>query len=495
MLRQLATPVVIVMLAGSLVGSAAGECPRGDLDGDCRVFWTDLEAFAGRWLDPWCYSNDCQADLDDVPGVNMPDFAVIAGNWLKEYREYVHIKWLGHASFKIWKADLVIYVDPRNLGESPPDATVVLVSHSHGDHYSPADIARISGPQTELIAPPDVIANAGHGRTIAPGQTIELQGVRIKGVAAYNPAKQYHPKQNNWVGFIVEFGSTRIYYAGDTDLTDEMKALRDIDVALLPVGGTYTMNSQEAADATTYIEPDVAVPCHWGDVIGTRSDAETFALLAECDVRILDIGQFISSEGWLQDFPLIAHWQLDETDGPVAHDSAGANSALVHGQPLWRPADGKVAGALELDGTDDYIATGFILNPADGPFSIFAWIKGGAPGQVIVSQLAGRSWLRPDPTAGKLMTELKAPGRFGYALYSEAIITDALWHRIGLVWDGTSRYLYVDDAEVSRDTAPVTTLESADGGLYIGAAAVLDESGFFAGLIDDVRIYNTAIMP
>lgn len=212
----------------------------------------------------------------------------------KEASMGITIQWLGHASFKICHEDTVIYIDPWKLKESPGDATLVLVSHSHQDHYSPQDIAKVSGPDTKLIASADVVAKGKAGEAIMPGLMIELEGVRVRGVAAYNPNKQFHPKAKNWVGFIIEVGGKRIYYAGDTDLIGEMKALKDIDIALLPVGGTYTMNAEEAAEAARHIKPRQAIPYHWGDIVGTRSDAEQFAELAECEVKILTAGENIS---------------------------------------------------------------------------------------------------------------------------------------------------------------------------------------------------------
>lgn len=214
----------------------------------------------------------------------------------KEIAMGVTLQWLGHASFKICHEDAVIYIDPWKLKESPHDATLVLVSHSHGDHYSAEDIAKVSVPDTKLIASADVVAKEKAGEAITPGLTIELGDVRIAGVPAYNPNKQFHPKERNWVGFVIEIGSKRIYYAGDTDLMEEMKALKDIDIALLPVGGKYTMNGTEAAEAAKHIEPKLAAPYHWGDIIGSRSDAEDFARLAQCDVNILTAGETISLE-------------------------------------------------------------------------------------------------------------------------------------------------------------------------------------------------------
>lgn len=206
----------------------------------------------------------------------------------------ITLQWLGHASFKICHEDTVIYIDPWKLENSMHDATLVLVSHSHYDHYSAQDIAKASGSETKLIASADVVAKEKTGEAISPGLTIQFGSIKIKGVAAYNPAKDFHPKANNWVGFVIEIGSKRIYYAGDTDLTDEMKSLKEIDVALLPVGGTYTMDAAEAAEATKYVKPKRAIPYHWGDIVGGRADAEAFAEAAECKVQVLSAGEAIS---------------------------------------------------------------------------------------------------------------------------------------------------------------------------------------------------------
>jgi L-ascorbate metabolism protein UlaG (beta-lactamase superfamily) len=201
------------------------------------------------------------------------------------------IQWLGHASFRISHDDTVIYIDPWKLKHSLGDATLVLVSHDHYDHYSKEDIAKISGPSTKLIASADVVVKEKAGEPIMPGLTIELGGVRIIAVPAYNPKKEFHPKANNWVGFVIEIGAKRIYYAGDTDLTEEMKALKNIDLALLPVGGKYTMDAAEAAQAANHIKPGRAIPYHWGDIVGELSDAMQFAEMAECPTTVITPGQ------------------------------------------------------------------------------------------------------------------------------------------------------------------------------------------------------------
>jgi N-acetylneuraminic acid mutarotase len=193
---------------------------------------------------------------------------------------------------------------------------------------------------------------------------------------------------------------------------------------------------------------------------------------------------------------ILAHWALDETEGVLAHDSIGNNDGVLYGEPVWQPTGGKFAGALEFDGIDDYVETDFILDPAAGSFSVLAWVKGGSPGQVIISQTDGTGqgtrWLWADPSYGRLMTRLMHPP-FD-PLLSESVITNGQWHHIGLVYDfiGLCRYLYVDGAQVAKDTDVVGGVDS-NGGLYFGAGKTLDSASFFSGLIDEVRIYKRVL--
>jgi L-ascorbate metabolism protein UlaG (beta-lactamase superfamily) len=219
--------------------------------------------------------------------VNHLLLRLVDENAKKEYFMSVTVQWLGHASFRISQADEVIYIDPWKISGQPKDATLVLVSHSHYDHYSSDDIIKISTADTKIFASGDVIDKYGGGLPMKPGQTIETGGVAVTATAAYNPAKQFHPKDNKWLGFVLEVGSKRIFYAGDTDFIEEMKGLENIDLALLPVGGTYTMNAEEAGGAVECIRPKQALPYHWGDIVGSSSDADTFAGLADCAVTIL----------------------------------------------------------------------------------------------------------------------------------------------------------------------------------------------------------------
>ncbi len=212
---------------------------------------------------------------------------------------------------------------------------------------------------------------------------------------------------------------------------------------------------------------------------------------------IVDVQDLIVlAEHLFEDYRLIAHWKLDETEGNTANDSIGDNDGTLHGNPAWQPTEGMVGGALQLDGVDDYVSTPFILDPAVGSFSVLAWIKGGAPGQMIISQKdgtgSGAAWLWVDSSYGRLITRLMHPP-FD-PLVSESVITDGQWHHVGLVYDfdGLHRSLYVDGAEAARDTNPVAGVYS-NGGLYFGASKMLDAASFFTGLIDDVRIYDRAL--
>ncbi|UCE50713.1 MAG: LamG domain-containing protein [Phycisphaerales bacterium] len=188
--------------------------------------------------------------------------------------------------------------------------------------------------------------------------------------------------------------------------------------------------------------------------------------------------------------------QLDETGCDIAYDSAADCDGTLMGAPVWQPDGGLAAGALQFDGEDDYVSSDPVLNPAIGPFSVVAWIVGGAPGQVILSQADGASGLCMDSVEGNGMTELTNSGRsYVGPMFSQASITDGDWHRIGFVWDGSYRHLYVDGVEVAGDVVPLSALKGSDGGLYLGAGSNLAPGTFFCSLIDDDRIYNRAVHP
>lgn len=205
-----------------------------------------------------------------------------------------HLHWLGHDSFYL-DIPPVIYFDPWKLPKGLPKAGIVLVSHDHGDHCSPEDIQKISGPNTVVVANPTAAAKLkGDVRVIAPGDKLELGEIKIEAVPAYNinkfraPGMPFHPQEAQHNGYVVTVGGERIYFAGDTDHIPAMDKI-DCDIALLPVSGTYVMTAEEAAQAAQAISPQVAVPIHYGaGVVGTVADAERFKSLYQGQVVILN---------------------------------------------------------------------------------------------------------------------------------------------------------------------------------------------------------------
>jgi hypothetical protein len=165
----------------------------------------------------------------------------------------------------------------------------------------------------------------------------------------------------------------------------------------------------------------------------------------------------------------------------------------VLGGAAWQPEGGQIGGALAFDGKDDFVRSGsVVLDPAKGPFSVIAWVKGGAANRVIVSQASGADWLYLN-SVGMLTTDLEASGTNGTSLTSDAFVTDDQWHRVVLTWDGTNRTLQMDGVEVARDTQP--NLAASSGSLQIGAGKNVAPTSLWTGLIDDVRIYSRAVQP
>jgi L-ascorbate metabolism protein UlaG (beta-lactamase superfamily) len=190
-----------------------------------------------------------------------------------------HIHWLGHASFRIEDGTAQIYIDPWKVAATSPKASVVLITHGHYDHFSPEDIARIAQPSTMFVAPPDVAAKLA-GRHVVeakPGGSYTAGTIRVEAVPAYNVGKTFHAASSHWLGYVVTLSSgQRVYHSGDTDAIPEMAALR-VDVAMMPCGGTYTMTAAEMAAAANRIKPGVLIPMHWGDLVGSKADADAVA--------------------------------------------------------------------------------------------------------------------------------------------------------------------------------------------------------------------------
>ncbi|HDD66323.1 MAG TPA: MBL fold metallo-hydrolase [Nitrososphaeria archaeon] len=209
----------------------------------------------------------------------------------------VEIIWLGHAGFLITYQDKRFYVDPFKIRPKGA-ADAILVTHDHFDHLSLEDIKKILKPETYLVAPEACreklkLLGSGIVKLVKPGDVVEIDGARVEAVPAYNvnkfraPGVVYHPKEEGFVGYVLEVGGVRIYHAGDTDFVQELRGLK-VDVALVPVSGTFVMTAEEAAEAVNAFKPRVAIPMHYGAIVGSRDDAERFKKLAEVDVVILE---------------------------------------------------------------------------------------------------------------------------------------------------------------------------------------------------------------
>jgi len=198
-----------------------------------------------------------------------------------------NIHWLGHDTFKI-TGENVIYTDPFNIRREDA-ADIILVTHEHRDHCSPDDLKKVLGPDTVIVAPADCAAKLQRDvRIVKPGDKIEEKGTMIEVVPSYNTNKNFHTRDRGWVGYIFTVLGKRIYLAGDTDYIPEMKGFR-ADIALLPVSGTYVMTADEAVRAALDINPKVAVPMHYGSIVGSPDDARKFAdgLKGKIEVVIL----------------------------------------------------------------------------------------------------------------------------------------------------------------------------------------------------------------
>jgi L-ascorbate metabolism protein UlaG (beta-lactamase superfamily) len=205
------------------------------------------------------------------------------------------IHWLGHDAFRIDGPE-IIYLDPYRLGAGNPKADVILITHDHSDHCSPGDVGKIQGDDTAIVT---VAASAakldGDIHIVKPGESVTVKGIEVQAVSAYNvnkfrsPGVPFHPKESGYVGFILTLDGHRVYHAGDTDHIPEMADLGEIDIALLPVSGTYVMTADEAVEAATTINPKVAIPMHVGRGIGSLVNAETFKEKAPVEVVILEL--------------------------------------------------------------------------------------------------------------------------------------------------------------------------------------------------------------
>ena len=194
------------------------------------------------------------------------------------------------SSIRISYGGAAVRFDPLGIEREPRDADVVFVTHAHGDHFSPADIEKVSRPGTVLVVPESMADQAKESVslplvTVVPGQSGEAAGIPFEAVPAYNRLKPFHPKRNRWVGYVVTLGDARVYVAGDTDAVPELEDIR-CDVALVPAGGKYTMTAKEAAGLVNRMNPAAAIPTHYGTIVGTPEDGAEFAEHVREGIRV-----------------------------------------------------------------------------------------------------------------------------------------------------------------------------------------------------------------
>ena len=201
-----------------------------------------------------------------------------------------NIEVLCHSSIRINK-EKVIYIDPFKIDKNYNDADIIFITHDHYDHYSEEDIDKVKKEDTIIVAPEELLTkllrkgiNKNAIITVEPNEKYMVQGIKFETIPAYNTNKTFHPKENGWVGYIITLDDIRYYIAGDTDITEENRRVK-YDVAFVPVGGTYTMDFKEAAQLINEIQPKIAVPIHYGSVVGTKQDATDFIKLLHPSIK------------------------------------------------------------------------------------------------------------------------------------------------------------------------------------------------------------------
>ena len=201
-----------------------------------------------------------------------------------------NVEVLCHSSIKINK-EKVIYIDPFKIEKNYNDADIVFITHDHYDHYSEEDIDKVINENTIIIIPEELLTkllrkgiNKNAIITVEPNEKYMVQGIKFETIPAYNTNKTFHPKKNGWVGYIIIINGIRYYIAGDTDITEENKQVK-CDVAFVPVGGTYTMDFKEAASLINEIKPKIAIPIHYGSIVGTEQDAIDFIRLLHPEIK------------------------------------------------------------------------------------------------------------------------------------------------------------------------------------------------------------------
>ncbi|CDA15824.1 MAG: MBL fold metallo-hydrolase [Clostridia bacterium] len=202
-----------------------------------------------------------------------------------------NINVLCHSAIRLEIDNKIIYIDPYSLTSNANDADLIFITHDHYDHFSIEDIKKVEKSNTIFIIPESMLENAIKSGIkenriikIKPNQNYKYENLKIETIPAYNVNKKFHPKENNWVGYLIEYNNVVYYIAGDTDITNENKKVK-CDIAFVPIGGTYTMNYKEAAKLINEIKPKFVVPIHYGKIVGTKQDALNFEKLLNEDIK------------------------------------------------------------------------------------------------------------------------------------------------------------------------------------------------------------------
>jgi predicted phosphodiesterase len=527
---------ISLVLLGSLVGPVAG----GDQSPATEVF-TFVQVSDPQLGWGYGYANDLNSFKEAVSHINglKPDFVVICGDMVDSFND------TSVADFQQARSELTVpsYCAPGNhdVGNQPTASSLERYRQEFGDDYFSfehkgytfvivnsslwkAPLAGESEKQDEWLrqtlaaardknSPVFVVGHHPFYLT-SPNEAEEYYNLPTakrsellalfeqSGVVAVLGGHRHLLVINDYNGIQMVNGEVTSRHFDGSPLgfrlwhVDSPTSIRHDFRPLVPETPTVDFNNDGVVDGVVDCADMCIMVDHW---------LEDYPL---CDVAPSPFGDGIVdaqdlvylSEHLFEDYRLMAHWKLDEIDGAIAYDSASVNNGTTLGGPTWKPAGGLGDGALQFEGINDYVATTPFTDPADpemsSGFSVFAWVKGGAPGEVVISQTgspSGANWLLAGSPEGHLATELKATGRWGRPLVSDSIITDGAWHHIGFVWDGSNRSLYVDDVAVITDTHD--HLGSSYGGLNIGAGKNLEAGRFWSGLIDDVRIYNRPVEP
>lgn len=517
----LAGLLIVMQIAGTAF-AAAGE-PNGrpieitvlydnyKLRQDCQADWGFSCLIAGTaktiLFDAGTYGNILLANMDTLHvEAREAELVVISHNHADHTGDWQEAG--GVLSFLARNSDVLMYLPP-SVPAGPVQTVEAKGARTQivNEPVEICDRVHLTGPMTGAAVEQSIVLDTPKGLVVITGCAHQgvVQAVRkakdMLGKEVYLVMGGFHlldMSDAQIQGIIQQFRGLGVQKVGPSHCTGD-RAIELFRQAygrdFVPLGvGEISMPVECDFNADWKIDIDDLVMLieHWGRTDPLYDIAPP--LFGDGTVNVRDLEALMGFWGQeITDPTLVACWNLDETEGTIAHDSAGKNDATIVGTAVWRPADGRLGGALELSGVGSFLTTKPVLDPSEGSFSVFAWIKEGGPGQVILSQTGGANWLMAGAPDGTLMTDLKSTGRQAKALTSTTVITDGNWHRVGLVWDGSNRILYIDDVEVAKDTQ--TSLPNSTGGLYLGVGSKLSAGTFWSGLIDDVRIYSRAVKP